>query len=148
MKMGYKPGQIDFAKYKGQQVVIDKGNPYLKEFQAEGRKCGVKVVEGDVTNQEAKDLADRMQKETQITGEKTSTVVTTGVKTKVVFKAAHETGLKTAKSGALFGAGVSLGANAMDVLAGDKSVGEAAGDVAVDTVVSGAVGYGVGAAAA
>lgn len=146
MKMGYKPGQIDFAKYKGQKVVIDKGNPYLKEFQAEGRKYGVKVVEGDVTNQEAKNLADMMQKETRVTGEKTSTVVTTGVKTKGVLKAAHETGLNTAKSGALFGAGVSLGANMMDVLTGDKSAGEAAEDIAVDTAVSGAVGYGVGAA--
>lgn len=146
MKMGYKPGQIDFAKYKGQKVVIDKGNPYLKEFRAEGRKYGVKVVEGDVTNQEAKSLADMMQKETRVTGKKTSTVVTTGVKTKGVLKAAHETGLNTAKSGALFGAGVSLGSNIMDVLAGDKSAGEAAEDIAVDTAVSGAVGYGVGAA--
>lgn len=146
MKMGYKPGQIDFAKYKGQKVVIDKGNPYLKEFRAEGRKYGVKVVEGDVTNQEAKSLADMMQKETRVTGKKTSTVVTTGVKTKGVLKAAHETGLNTAKSGALFGGGVSLGSNLMDVLAGDKSAGEAAEDIAVDTAVSGAVSYGVGAA--
>ncbi|CUH93939.1 hypothetical protein P22_0001 [Propionispora sp. 2/2-37] len=32
MKVGYKPGQIDFAKYKGQTVVVDKGNPYFKQL--------------------------------------------------------------------------------------------------------------------
>ena len=35
MKIGYKPGQIDFSKYKGQTVVIDKGNPYFKQLKAE-----------------------------------------------------------------------------------------------------------------
>lgn len=144
MKMGYKPGQIDFSKYKGQTVIVDKGNPYLKQFQVEGKKYGVKVVEGNVTNQEAKNLADAMQFETKLTGQKTSTIVTSVTKAKGVFNAADNVGRKTAKSGALFGAGMSLGSNALDVLHGDKTVGEAAGDVAVDTVVSGAVGYGVG----
>ena len=54
MKLGYKPGQIDFVKYKGQTIVIDKGNPYFKVFKAEGAKHGVKVVEGHIYAQEAK----------------------------------------------------------------------------------------------
>ena len=36
LKIGYKPGQIDFAKYNGQKVIVDKGNPYLRELQAHG----------------------------------------------------------------------------------------------------------------
>ena len=147
VKTGYKPGQIDFAKYKGQTIVVDKGNPYLKTFQAEARKHGIKVVEGDFTNQGAKDISNLMQAETHLTGSKTSSAVTSGIKAKGVVSASHKAGLSSAKTGAQFGGGFSLGTNLVDVLNGDKSVGEAADDVVVDTVVAGAVGYGVGAAA-
>ena len=70
MKMGYKPGQIDFSKYKGQTVVVDKGNPYFKQLVKEGKAHGVKVVEGTITNEDAKALSKAMQIETEITGAK------------------------------------------------------------------------------
>ena len=144
MKVGYKPGQINFAKYKGQTVVVDKGNPYLKQLQAEGRKHGVKVVEGHVTNQEAKELADMMQKETALTGQKTSTAVPTAVKAKHLAQASHKAGMQSAKAGAAGGFGFSLGTNIVDVMSGDKELGDAAGDIAKDTAIGGAVGYTVG----
>ena len=147
MKVGYKPGQINFAKYKGQTVIVDKGNPYLKQLQAEGRKHGVKVVEGHVTNQEAKELASMMQKETALTGKKTATAVPTAVKAKHLAQASHKAGLQSAKAGAAGGFGFSLGTNIVDVVSGDKKLGDAAGDIAKDTAIGGAVGYGVGAAA-
>lgn len=147
MKVGYKPGQINFAKYKGQTVIVDKGNPYLKQLQAEGRKHGVKVVEGQVTNQEAKDLASMMQTESKITGQKTSTAVPTAVKAKHLAQASHKAGLQSAKAGAAGGFGFSLGTNLVDVVSGDKEFGDAAGDIAKDTAIGGAVGYTVGAAA-
>lgn len=146
MKMGYKPGQIDFAKYKGQTVVIDKGNPYFKELKAEGAAAGVKVVKGHVSASEAKKWADMMQLETKITGSKSATItpkIYSGVKTA---KAAHGIGIKAAKTGALSGAGMSLGSNFVEVARGNKTVGEAAGDVAIDTAKAGAISYGVGAA--
>ena len=146
LKVGYKPGQIDFAKYKGQTVVLDKGNPYLKQFQAEGRKFGVRVIEGDVTAEEAKRTADMMQMETSVTGGKNSKVVTSGIKAGGVLKASHNAGVQSAKTGAAAGAGFSLGTNLVDVVSGDKEVGQAATDVAKDTAVAGAAGYVVGAA--
>ena len=145
MKSGYKPNQIDFSRYKGQTVVIDKGNVNFKALQAAGRKAGVKVVEGHVADAEAKALADLMQLETKITGSKNAVVTSnlySGAKT---VGRAHGAGLSSAKSGATFGAGFSLGSNIVDVAKGNKSVGEAAGDIAIDTVKAGAVGYGAGA---
>ena len=44
-------------------------------------------------------------------------------------------------------AGFSLGGNLVQVTKGNKTVGEAAGDVAVDTVKTGATSCGIGAAA-
>ena len=39
LKIGYKPGQIDFSRYKGQTVVIDKGNPNFHIFCSISHYC-------------------------------------------------------------------------------------------------------------
>ena len=145
VKIGYKPGQIDFSKYKGQTVIVDKGNPYLHELQAEGLKCGVKVIEGTVTEAEAKWWADAMQLECKVTGNTNSYIVPQVQKIANNLSAMHETGLHTAKTGAMYGAGFSIGKNIVGMMRGDVTAGEAAANVAVDTAVSGAVSYGVGA---
>ena len=139
MKMGYRPGQIDFSKYKGQTVVVDKGNPYFKQLVKEGKAHGVKVVEGTITNEEAKALSKAMQIETKITGAEKATIVP-----KVA--AAHKAGLQAGKTGALYGAGFSFATNTLDVLNGDKEVGEAAKSVLEDTAISYGAGYAVGVA--
>lgn len=145
LKTGYKPGQLNFNKSPGNTFVIGKGNPNIKAFKSAGRQAGVRVIEGHVTDAEAKALADLMQLETKITGSKNAVVTSnlySGAKT---VGRAHGAGLSSAKSGATFGAGFSLGSNIVDVAKGNKSVGEAAGDIAIDTVKAGAVGYGAGA---
>ena len=134
MKIGYKPSDINFEKYKGQTLVIDKGNPHFKQFKAEGAKHGVKVVEGNITNAEAQELANLMKKEAAIRGTKTATIVPR-------VYSAHKAGLQSAKSGALYGGGFSLGSNLVDVACGDKELGEAAGDVAKDTAIAYGTGY-------
>ena len=144
MKMGYKPGQIDFARYKGQSVVLDRGNPHFAALKAEGAKHGVKVVEGHVTQGEAKFWADAMQLESKVTGSKNSFFVPKAYQGAKSVVAAHHAGTAAAKSGAAAGAGFSLGKNAMQVMKGNKSVADAVEDVAVDTVEAGAVSYGVG----
>ena len=145
MKSGYKPGQVDFAKYEGQIVTMDKGNPYLRIFQEEGKKTGVKVVEGHVTDAEAKALAKTMQLESKITGSKNATVTSQVYSGAKQVSAAHNVGLKAAKSGAIAGAGFSLGCNIVEVARGRKNISEAAGDVVFDTTKAGAIGYGAGA---
>ena len=145
MKTGYKPGQIDFSRYKGQTIVIDKGNPHFKALKELGHKAGVKVVEGHVADAEAKTLANLMQMETKLTGSKNAVVTShlySGAKS---VSAAHGVGMKAAKSGAIAGAGFSLGSNIVDVARGKKTVGEAAGDVVIDTAKAGVVSYGAGA---
>ena len=140
VKLGYEKNfgqKINFAEYKGQTIVVDKGNPSFAKIKAEGAKHGVKVIEGNITKSEAQELAKYMQQETAITG---ATVIVPKV------AAAHKAGLSTAKAGALYGAGFSMGSNLIDVACGDKEIGEAAKDVAKDTAVSYAAGYALGAA--
>lgn len=142
VKLGYEKNfgqKINFVEYKGQTIVVDKGNPSFAKIKAEGAKHGVKVVEGNITKAEAQELAKYMQQETAITGAKNAFIVP-----KVA--AAHKAGLSAGKTGALYGAGFSVGSNLVDVACGDKEIGEAAKDVAKDTAVSYATGYALGAA--
>lgn len=142
VKLGYENSfkqKINFAEYKGQTIVVDKGNPSFAKIKAEGAKHGVKVIEGNITKSEAQELARYMQQETAITGAKKAVIVP-----KVA--AAHKAGLSTAKAGTLYGAGFSMGSNLVDVACGDKEIGEAAKDVAKDTAVSYAADYALGAA--
>ena len=142
VKLGYENSfkqKINFAEYKGQTIVVDRGNPSFAKIKAEGAKHGVKVIEGNITKSEAQELARYMQQETAITGAKKAVFVP-----KVA--AAHKAGLSAGKAGALYGAGFSMGSNLVDVACGDKEIGEAAKDVAKDTAVSYAAGYALGAA--
>ena len=149
LKIGYKPGQIDFAKYKGQTVVVDKGNPYLREFQAEGARHGVKVVEGTVTKAETEWWAKACQFERkithEITGKKTAYFIPQVQRAGNCLSAMHEAGKQVGKTGALYGAGFSIGRNIVGMMRGDVSAGEAIGNVARDTAVSYGVGYATGA---
>lgn len=145
LKIGYKPGQIDFQKYRGQTVIVDKGNPHLRALQAEGRACGVKVVEGTVTEAEAKRWADAMQFECKITGNSRAYIVPQTQKFMNDLAAMHEAGLSVGKSGAMYGAGFSIGSNIVKMMRGDVGFDEAAVNIARDTAMSGAIGYGVGA---
>lgn len=140
MKIGssHTHRNIDFEKYKGQTIVVDKGNPNFKKIKAEGAKHGVKVIEGNLTKEEVEFLEKWMTKETALRGTKTATIVPR-------VYASHKAGLQSAKSGALYGGGFSLGSNLVDVACGDKDLGEAAGDVAKDTAIAYGTGYVAGA---
>lgn len=48
--------------------------------------------------------------------------------------------MKAAKRGALFGARISIGSNTVEVIRGDKEIGEAIVDVTIDTAIAGATG--------
>lgn len=147
VKIGYKTKQIDFSKYPGQTIVVDAENPYFEAIRAEGARCGRKVVRGHVTEAEAKRWADAMQLETKITGGKHSVVVPKAYEGMKVAEAANAAGLEAASAGAKAGAGFSIGSNLVQVAKGNKTIGEAAGDVVVDTAKASAISYGTGAAA-
>lgn len=143
-KLGYNTGNIDFSAYKGQTLVIDKGNTALIK---KAKEAGLKVVESDISGEEAARMAKQMQFESKITGSPKSTLVPKTHAAANIVKEAHQVGVKTARTGAQFGCGFSLGSNLVEVLSGEKDVKEAAGDVAIDTAVSAGVGYGTGVAA-
>jgi len=134
-KAGYKPGQIDWAKYKGQTIVVDKGNTALA---SEARTAGLKVQESAVYKQEANVVARFQQWESKVTGKKTAPIIGTAT-------GAHYAGLASAKLAARVGVSMKLGTTIFDVLSGDKQFSDAAGELIIDStkLVCGAYTTGV-----
>lgn len=143
-KVGYGTGSIDFSAYQGQTLVVDKGNTTLI---AKARAAGLDVVESDISAKEAGKLAKQMQMESRITGKANAVAVPKTQAAMNIAKESHRAGMQSARTGGQFGGGFSLGSNAVDVLTGDKKIGEAAAAVAVDTAVSTGIGYAAGAIA-
>ncbi|NOU68378.1 hypothetical protein GC096_30590 [Paenibacillus sp. LMG 31461] len=144
-KVGQANGNINFAKYKGQTLIVDKGNTALAE---RARQAGMKVVESDISNKQVTQLGKTMQLEQKITGNKNAVVTSKAYATTKNLSNAHRAGIQAAKSGAQFGAGLSIGSNLVDVITGEKELKEAVKDVAVDTAISAGTAYVAGAAVA
>ena len=124
-KSGYKPNQIDWSKYKGQTIVVDKGNTALAD---EARAAGLTVQESSVFKKQADVVAKVQQWESKITNSKSAPITGTAV-------GAHNAGLASAKLAARIGVSMKLGENIYDVLAGNKEFEDAAADVIVDGAV-------------
>ena len=145
-KCGYEGQSVkDFTRYvdDGQTLVI---NNDADKFGRSLDNRGIKYEKSSVTDREVSRMADAMKKEGKLLNSKNAKLTSYAYKTKEVVKNCHTTGVSAAKSGACFGAGMSLGSNIVDVFSGDKSLEEATVDIAKDTVVAGATGYVTGAA--
>lgn len=135
-KAGYLPGQIDFSKYKGQKIIVDKGNVALAN---DARKAGLIVEKSNVSIGEAGGIARAQQLESKILGRPTAPVTAT-------FSSAHRAGFASAKLAAKIGVGFSIGSNIFDVLDGDKSFSEATADIVTESIVIAGTAYIGGAA--
>ena len=147
-KCGYENKDIStFKRYgeEGQTLVI---NGDANKFSKNLDKKGISYQKSNVTNTEATKIADNMKKEAKYLKTSNAKVTTSVYKTKEILKNCHTSGVNAAKSGACFGAGLSIGSNMVDVLCGEKEIGEATVDIAKDTVIAGATGYVAGAAGA
>lgn len=144
VKFSGNNAKVSFEKYKGQKVIVNRDRANYKNLVSQGNAAKVKVVKSNVAEKDIKPVADAMQIETKITRQKNASFVPKVVEAKEVATALHKAGMASAKTGALFGSGFSLGKNAMQVLSGEKEFSEAAGDVAKDTIVAGTVGYSAG----
>ena len=135
-KVGYKNKSVDWSKYKDQQIIVDKGNTQLAN---KANKAGMDVAESNISGAEAQKLAKQMQFESRITG-KVNAPITAHV------KSMHSAGIESAKTGAAFGAGISIASNLVDLVNGEKELGEASVAIAKDTVIAAGTSYVVGAA--
>ena len=128
-KAGYcyngKKSGIDWSRYEGQTIIVDKGNTALAN---EARSAGLKVQESAVFKKECDVVARAQQWESRVTGKKTAPVVGT-------VTSAHNAGLASAKFAARVGVSMKLGENIYDMFSGDKDFAEAAADVVVDGAV-------------
>lgn len=140
LKVGYHGNHqtFDFEKYRGQTLLVDKGNPNFARWKREGQNYGVNVVESSITKAEAERLADWMKWETSLTGSATATVIPK-------LAAAHAAGMKAGALGAKFGLGISTAINMVAIFKGDKKLNEAYYDIAKDVAVTYASSYAQGA---
>lgn len=134
-KVGYYKNSIDWSHYKGQTIVVDKGNTQLIES---AQKAGLNVLESEVSASQASNLAQAMQFESKITGN-----IRAPITSKIY--SLNQAGLNAAKSGGAFGGGFSIGTNIVDMLSGEKELGDAAFDIAKDTATAAVVSYAAGA---
>ena len=137
-KIGYGTVKVDWSQYSGQKIVIDKGNAKLIES---ARSAGMDVVESDISHKEASALASKMQKEARITDKTNANITPKIYSSGKIAKQCHQAGVKSAKGAAAFGAGFSIGGNIIDVIDGEKEIGEATIDVAKDTAVAAGHAY-------
>ena len=139
-KAGYNKQWIDFSKYEGQIVVVDKGNSAIK---AQAQKAGLTVIESPVSLLKAEKIADAMQVEKKVfeffTGKPranapiTSAAVTIG-----------DAAFKSARYGGLASAGYSIGNHTIELLYGEKTFSEAGAAIVKDTAIGTATSMGVG----
>ena len=124
-KAGYKPHQIDWSKYEGQTIVVDKGNVTLAN---EAKSAGLTVQESSVFKKQADVVARVQQLESKLTGKTSAPLSGTAV-------SAHYAGLASAKLAARVGVSKKLGENIDDAISGNKKFEDAASDVIVDGAV-------------
>ncbi len=137
-KIGQANANINFAKYKGQKLIVDKGNSVLAE---RARISGMKVIESDISNTQVTQLGKTMQLERKITGNKNAVITSKAYVTAQNLSNVHRIGVQAAKSGTQVGAGLSIGSNLIDVITGEKELKEAAKHVAIDTALSAGTAY-------
>ena len=140
LKIGYhdRNNPFDFEKYRGQTLLVDKGNPKLARWRKEGKKFGVNVVESNITKQEAESLADWLKWETSLTNSSTATIIPK-------LASAHRAGMKAGVTGVRFSMGIGLAVNMVQVFKGDKDIGKAYQDIAKDVAITYATSYAQGA---
>ncbi len=122
-KAGYAGQTVDWTPYKGQTIIVDKGNTALAN---QARKAGLEVIESDVTLAETQKLTKWMQTESRIMGKTNSTLASKAY-------SVNQAGIQSAKFAAKIGIGFNIGSNIFDVMDGEKDIAEAAVDAVVDT---------------
>jgi len=137
-KAGYQNTYIDFQKYSGQTIVVDKGNTQLIK---RAKAAGLEVIESDVSLKQSKKLSEIMKLESNI-------LRTANAPLTSKIYALNQAGIASAKVGGATGAGFSIGSNIVEVFSGDKDLEEAGKAVVRDTALATASSYVIGAAAA
>lgn len=146
IKCGYKPGQIDFAKYKDAGIdrfMLNKDHPQFDKIAAEAKKYGFDLEPTQHSAAECQMIADGMQLEYKITGNPKSFFVPHAYTTQQAFNLIAQRGVAAAQAAAKFGGALAVGIGIAEILSGNKTMDEAAKDAfnaTADAAFYGAVG--------
>jgi len=143
-KMGYhnNTAPITVEKYGGQILVVDKGN---SELIKHGEKIGLSVEESGVSRSSADNMTAIMKKEGSIRSElglSNSAPVTANLfVVSEQLKYTHIAGIKAAKGGAAFSAGISFGKNMYEFLEGNAELRDVLLNTEKDAVIAAGGSY-------
>lgn len=149
-KMGYHGSnkyKITKEKYGNQKLVTDKGNIEIVEY---GEKIGLSVEESSVSKEVADKMTSIMKKEGNIRSElglsNTAPVTANLYAASQQLKYAHGAGIKAAKGGAAFAAGISFGKNMYEFMEGNIELRDVILDTGKNTAIAAGSAYVTGSA--
>ena len=131
IKCGYKPGQIDFSKYKDAGVdrfMLNRDHPQFEKIAEEARQHGYTLEPTQHSAAECQMISDGMQLEYKITGNPKTFFVPHAYTTQQAFDLIAQRGVAGATAAAKFGGALAVGVGVVEVLSGNKSVEDAAKD--------------------
>ena len=115
-------------------IYINSDQPNFEELKSKALEYGIKRVEGTVSKAvHCEELAAVMHLESKITGNPAAVFFPHAYTREQAIKLVQFNGVISAKAWAKVGGAVAIGSNFVDVLTGEKTVEEAAKDVAVST---------------
>lgn len=131
IKCGYRPGQIDFAKYKDagiDRIMLNRDHPQFERIAREAKAHGFKLEPTNHSAAECQMIADGMKLEYKITGNPKSFFVPHAYTTSQAFNLIAQRGVAGATAAAKFGGALAVSAGIVEVLSGNKTPEEAAKD--------------------
>ncbi|MGH4137656.1 hypothetical protein [Clostridium sp.] len=137
-KVGYKNTNVDWSKYEGKTIIIDKGNDKLIN---KAKADGMNVIESNISEKQSSILGRAMQNESNITGRSNASITPKIYATLEKGKQYHKAGVSGGITAGAFAAGISAGSNFFELLSGNKELSEISRELAVDTVKGVSGGY-------
>lgn len=146
IKCGYKPGQIDFAKYKEAGIdrfMLNRDHPQFEKIAKEAKEYGFKLEPTNHSAAECQMIADGMNLEYKITGNPKSFFVPHAYTSQQAFNLIAQRGIEGAQAAAKFGGALAVSVGVAQILSGSKTPDEAAKEAfnaTADAAFYGAVG--------
>ncbi len=131
IKCGYKPGQIDFSKYKDAGIdrfMLNKDHQYFDKIATEAKIYGFDIEATQHSAAECQMMADGMQLEYKITGNPKSFFVPHAYTTQQAFNLIAQRGVAAAQAAAKIGGALAVGVCIAEIISGNKTIDEAAKD--------------------
>lgn len=131
----YHQGQVDWKTCKDLAVIyLNSDQPNFEEIKAQALANGIKRIETTLsTSIQCEELAEMMDLEKKVTGNPAAIFFPHAYSKEQAIKLVEIHGIVSAKAWAKVGGAVAISKNFVDVITGDKTIGEATKAIATST---------------